>query len=244
MTGAVGREKPRTASALPRLIAVVDADAGHAGTASLLLDDFADALVAYARMGGASTAPGLMRLELERADRGRSGGRAHEADAVVIGVDAPLPDCERERIRDQLAASLAPGVRTWCVACCAGETADPARRELAMLARALSPGTAAWYGGLAVGGAEALPSLMRSPRLGAFRRPVAEAVDRLVAAVRLGCPVSTLDAALRGEATGAVPAHRDALDAEDDAAGGDGLDGNVIVPRSTLATRIFYRTHR
>lgn len=244
MAGAVGRKRPQAASAPPRLIAVAGTGAGRGGSASLLLDDFADALGAYARMGGTSTAPDLIRLELGIAGPDPADVRTHAADAVVIGVDAPLSGHERERIRDRLAASFAPGVRTWCIACCAGASAAPAQRELAMLARAILPGAAAWRGGLALGGAEALPSLMRSPRLGAFRRPVSEAIDRMVAAVRLGCAVSDLDAVLQGGFIGDAPAHRDAPGSDGGVDGDDGLGGNIIIPRSTLATRIFYRAHR
>ena len=85
-----------------------------------------------------------------------------------------------------------------------------------------------WSGGVVAAGADALPRLMRSPRLGRFRRPLSEAIDALVAAVRLGCAYGDLPRVLNNPVTdtpappASAPAH------------GEGLDDVTLVPRPFL----------
>ena len=85
-----------------------------------------------------------------------------------------------------------------------------------------------WSGGVVAAGVDALPRLMRSPRLGRFRRPLSEAIDALVAAVRLGCALGDLPRVLNNPATdtpappASAPAH------------GEELDDVTLVPRPFL----------
>lgn len=147
----------------PHRVGLVCLDAGEKGAARLLLDDLAAATNAYeCRAGMGDGAIELLEL---------AGGSAAGVDALVValGRGAPLCDLPRDaRPKTPVYALLtcdsdAAGLEAWC-------------RENGL----------AWSGSLVVGDARLLPATWSSPRLGWLRRPVSEAVDALVLALRTG----------------------------------------------------------
>ena len=147
----------------PHRVGLVCLDAGEKGAARLLLDDLAAATDAYERRTGMGDGA-IELLEL-------AGGSAAGVDALVValGRGVPLCDLPRDaRPKTPVYALLtcdsdAAGLEAWC-------------RENGL----------AWSGALVVGDARLLPATWSSPRLGWLRRPVSEAVDALVLALRTG----------------------------------------------------------
>ena len=147
----------------PHRVGLVCLDTGEKGAARLLLDDLAAATDAYERRAGMGDGA-IELLEL-------AGGSAARVDALVValGRGAPLCDLPRDaRPKTPVYALLtcdsgAAGLEAWC-------------RENGL----------AWSGSLVVGDARLLPATWSSPRLGWLRRPVSEAVDALVLALRTG----------------------------------------------------------
>lgn len=145
----------------PHRVGLVCLDADEKGAAHLLLDDLAAATDAYeCRAGMGDDAIELLELR---------GGADVDALVVALGRGAPLCDLPRDaRPKTPVYALLtcdsdAAGLEAWC-------------RENDL----------AWSGALVVEGARALPATWASPRLGWLRRPVSEAVDALVLALRTG----------------------------------------------------------
>lgn len=164
--------------------------------AALLLDDFADALAAYTRIsarqnGTTAVAPRFVRVRLEAGHRLpatlEAGGLAG-CDVVICAAycttrapDAVATLCAA--LQDGSAAAndaIRPGTPIGMLA------AGNAREVVARAASACQSAGHPWIGGVIVTDGALLPRLMRAPRLGAWRRDVSEAVDCLVAAVRLG----------------------------------------------------------
>lgn len=170
-------------------VALVDADAGgEGGAARLMLEDFADALRAYARMGGAEPPETLWLEPGEPAWGGRP-------DALVIAFrlrGGTLPE------RVGRAADAAPGgaVPSYALCCTDGFDAADALPALDALATRCGAG---WRGGVSAGGGALVPLTARSPRMGTLRRWRSEAVDALVAAVRMGVGVEEAAALTRDE---------------------------------------------
>lgn len=136
---------------------------GEKGAARLLLDDFAAATRAYERRAGM----GEDALELiELAD-----GDAAGLDALVMALGDGAPRCD-------LPHDAQPGALVYAILAC---DPDATRLEAWRQERGL-----AWSGALVVGDAATLPATWSSPRLGWLRRPVSEAVDALVLALRTG----------------------------------------------------------
>lgn len=181
--------------------------------AALLLDDFADALAAYARIsarqnGTAAVAPRFVRVHLEGGDRLpatlESGCLAGcdvvicaaycttEAPDAVATLCAALQDgstAASDAIRPESTAAndaIRPGTPIGMLAAGNAHDGSDAREVVARAASACQSAGHPWIGGVIVTDGALLPRLMRTPRLGAWRRDVSEAVDCLVAAVRLG----------------------------------------------------------
>lgn len=169
--------------------------------AALLLDDFADALAAYTRIsarqnGTAAVAPRFVRVHLEGGDRlpatlesnGLTG-----CDVVICAAycttgapDAVATLCAT--LQDGSAAAndaTRPGTPIGMLAAGNAHDGSDAREVVARAASACQSAGYPWIGGVIVTDGALLPRLMRTPRLGAWRRDVSEAVDCLVAAVRL-----------------------------------------------------------
>lgn len=182
-----------------------------ADAVAFLLADFAEALNVYARLsatgkGGADTpipevrqhvvAPaeshadmaGFDTLVIGYAARTRRGSDARAAVAADAGV---LP-----ALLAQLGDMPAPGARVYGLCAAFGATGsgagdgtvDPPRAgdTPSSLSAACRARGLVWCGSLTVEHADLLPRLALSPRMGIFRRPVSEATDRLILAVRTG----------------------------------------------------------
>ena len=167
--------------------------------AGLLLDDFAEAFAVYARLSAAehgnaaAAAPVLQQIflpDMSASAQGALDGTAR-FDAAVIGFAAEYPHAPN------ISHMVVPGTRVYamCVLAKAAAGDDMERRgidgALGALAHACRQDDLAWSGCLAVTGADLLPRLTRSPRMGMFRRPVSEAVDRLILSVRTGSPFTS-----------------------------------------------------
>lgn len=170
--------------------------------AALLLDDFADALAAYTRIsarqnGTAAVAPRFVRARLEV---GYHLPATLEAESLA-GCDVMIcaaycttgaPDAVATlcaALQDGSAAAndaIRPGTPIGMLAAGNAHDGSDAREVVARAASACQSAGHPWIGGVIVTDGALLPRLMRTPRLGAWRRDVSEAVDCLVAAVRLG----------------------------------------------------------
>lgn len=170
--------------------------------AALLLDDFADALAAYTRIsarqnGTAAVAPRFVRARLGAGHRlpatWEAGGLAG-CDVMICAAycttgapDAAATLCAA--LQDGSAAAndaIRPGTPIGMLAAGNAHDGSDAREVVARAASACQSAGHPWIGGVIVTDGALLPRLMRTPRLGAWRRDVSEAVDCLVAAVRLG----------------------------------------------------------
>lgn len=170
--------------------------------AALLLDDFADALAAYTRIsarqnGTAAVAPRFVRVHLEGGDRlpaTLESGCLAGCDVVICAAycttgapDAVATLCAA--LQDGSASAsdaIRPGAPIGMLAAGNAHDGSDAREVVARAASACQSAGHPWIGGVIVTDGALLPRLMRTPRLGAWRRDVSEAVDCLVAAVRLG----------------------------------------------------------
>lgn len=177
--------------------------------AALLLDDFADALAAYTRIsarqnGTAAVAPRFVQVRLEAGHRLpatlESNGLAG-CDVVICAAycttgapDAVATLCAT--LQDGSAAAndaTRPGTPIGMLAAGNAHDGSDAREVVARAASACQSAGHPWIGGVIVTDGALLPRLMRTPRLGAWRRGVSEAVDCLVAAVRLGRSLDELE---------------------------------------------------
>lgn len=170
--------------------------------AALLLDDFADAFAAYTRIsarqnGTAAVAPRFVRARLEAGHRlpaTLEAGGLTGCDVVICAAccttgapDAAATLCAA--LQDGSAAAndaIRPGTPIGMLAAGNAHDGSDAREVVARTASACQSAGHPWIGGVIVTDGALLPRLMRTPRLGAWRRDVSEAVDCLVAAVRLG----------------------------------------------------------
>lgn len=143
------------------------------GTARLLLDDLAAATRAYERHAGIGD--GALELVEPGVGAGTDG-----ADALVVAL------CAGEKPARLPAAR--PGARVYAIVTCedAAAAGGAAGAAVARLEELCGAQGLAWSGALVVGNARLLPATWPSPRLGWLRRPVSEAVDALVLALRTG----------------------------------------------------------
>lgn len=147
----------------PHRVGLVCLDTGEKGAARLLLDDLAAATDAYeCRAGMGDGAIELLEL---------AGGSAAGVDALVVALGDDAPSCD-------LPHGAQPGTPVYAILACDSDAAglEAWCRESGL----------AWSGSLVVGDARLLPATWSSPRLGWLRRPVSEAVDALVLALRTG----------------------------------------------------------
>lgn len=182
-----------------------------ADAVAFLLADFAEALNVYARLsaagkGGADTpipevrqhvvAPAESHADMVGFDTVVIGyaartRRGSDARATVAADAGALP-----ALLAQLGDMPAPGARVYALCAAFGATGsgtgdgtvDPPRADdtPSSLSAACRARGLVWCGSLTVEHADLLPRLALSPRMGIFRRPVSEATDRLILAVRTG----------------------------------------------------------
>ena len=173
-----------------RHVALVDAD-GDAGAAHLLLEDFADALAAYARMGE-SEPPTVTWADNAAAE-------AEIPDCVVIAFRIREGDSRSRAIDALRPLGLPDGLPVYLLCCT--DRFDPADALPAVTACAekLEGHGFTYRGGVIVGGGSLVPRTAKSPRMGALRRWRSEATDALIAAVRLQCSVDEAAVMTRDE---------------------------------------------
>lgn len=207
--------------------------------AGLLLNDFSDALVAYARMsshGSAGAAhPPLLRVNVTTpigtpntqpattdATAGAPGAPAGGRDALAGERDTPprmpeaLGTCDSivlaytsgagtaqdtayERALDRLIASfLAPGTRVYALIASASSDGCDGESSAAVCQHRCACAGLPWCGGVIATDAALVSCLMRAPRLGMWRHSVSQAIDQLVAAVRMGCSLDEVPQLAQG----------------------------------------------
>lgn len=176
--------------------------------AALLLEDFRNALIAYTRLSAFEREkpvyPAFATIEL--AGGAASASMPPEAaegtcfDAIVLALELPAPAC-RKPLADTLRAllqsgAIKPDTCVYAIICNPGTNSGSSATATDKATRACKQAGVRWCGAVVVTDAPLIPRLVRAPRLGMWRRPVSKAIDRLVAAVRMGCELNELDALL------------------------------------------------
>lgn len=163
-------------------VALLDGSCAGDAAAQLLLEDFASALAAYAWMSGA---------QKPRVHRPGYGGAANLPDnASAIAIALPADAGVDENLARALAAlghasadSTPPLV--YAIAYIKERASEKDAVQLDSAASICQERSARWGGAVVLGESALYPGLFCSPRLGAYRRPLSQAIDRLVAAVRM-----------------------------------------------------------
>ena len=184
---------------MPRSVLVTAAGHAHAGGqcegVAAVLDDLADALRAYdrlarLRLGDASAEP-LVVTRTEAACAGEP-DRAGKADALVLGTngtDGP-EEALHTLAEDGAIGHGRPAYLVFVEDAGDAESSWADAEASAQTLEAACEGAGlAWAGGLVVPGWALVPGLLRHPRMGILRRPLSEATDDLVAAIRSGFTV-------------------------------------------------------
>ena len=178
----------RRAQRPPRRIVLMRNSAAE-GDAPLdfMLSDFQDALTAYARMSDTAV-PDMAMFGSDDA------APSFPADTMILSIYAHTAVEARVSLRSlrgspRIADALIEERRVYGIACIASPEGAlvPLSREFESLTRQMG---LTWCGMLGIGNADALSSYDGYPRLGFWRRPVSEALDRLIGAVRSGLPIS------------------------------------------------------
>ena len=187
------------------------ADSSGNNAADLLLSDFHDALLAYTRLSVCESEepqyPSFVRAEctptgslriLEQPGHEEAGLDFTGCDTVVLAFEVASPsDCEPLGCALRAltnSCALKPATSFYAIICdSCSSMGDTAAREAVCICRQVD---ARWSGAVVVTDARLVPHLIRAPRLGMWRRPVSQAIDRLVAAVRMGCALGELDGLL------------------------------------------------
>ena len=152
--------------------------------------DFADAVTAYSRLSK-TQAP---KVELAELKTWQEATRQAEPASLVLvfplaakSTHACVPSKAIERIVKSLPCPNGPLIYVVAYGNAAPSASD--RQALAALQHDIEQMGANWGGALLLGGAETFEHLCRLPRLGAYRRPISQAIDLLVCAARLGEPL-------------------------------------------------------
>lgn len=150
-------------------------------TSQLLLDDLAEATRAYEKQGHLQD--GELRL-IGLADP----KDAANVDAIVLALPLYVDELPSNAIAElvRIGAVTRPGAHIYALLNCGfyePEQTDSAFKVLELWCRAHN---LAWSGGVAIGGGGMMPAIWGTPRLGWFRRPVSEAIDELILALRSG----------------------------------------------------------
>lgn len=192
-----------------RRIVLVNAANSSSHTATLLLEDFADALLAYTRVAN-SCEPRLWRIAVNN----DADNPVRTLPSETFSPDAPtclvvaIPLCTEtsgRNVQDCLSHTLdALGYPDTCtnhsgtlarkpfvyvIAYTDSHATAEAAQELNALEAMYHKQDCSWCGGILLGEASLYPKLFCSPRLGTYRRPLSQAIDRLVAAVRMGTSI-------------------------------------------------------
>ena len=181
-------EEPNHVQRPPRRIGLIRNNTPE-GVAALdfVLSDLQDALAAYARMSDTAV-PDMTVL-------GTGGGaQLPPVDTVILSVYARTAAEAGDSLRSLYSSphvvdALIEERRIYGLACIASpeDALGPLSREFESLTRQTG---LTWCGMLGIGNADVLAGYDGYPRLGFWRRPVSEALDRLIGAVRSGLPIS------------------------------------------------------
>lgn len=137
-------------------------------------------------------------------------------DALIVIGAAPANDGARPgsaatltRLLDRLhAAGWTPGAMgVFGIAITPDRDCEAAIAELEALRSKCGDYGLVWSGGIAAGGGTLLCRLMRCPRLGMWRRPLSEAVDKMIAAVRMGYTLPELARGTMAYGAMQIPKH-------------------------------------
>lgn len=152
--------------------------------------DFADAVAAYSRLS-ATQAPKVELTELKTRQ-----GAPQQAEPTSLVLVFPLAAksthvCVPSKAIESIVKSL-PCPNDPLIYAVAQSDSSPQETEhqaLAALQHDIERMGANWGGTLLLGGADTFEHLYRLPRLGAYRRPISQAIDLLVCAARLDEPL-------------------------------------------------------
>ena len=144
-----------------------------------LLWDLQDAIAAYAQLSGTA----LPRpIDLEADDAGA-------VDGIVLAIEDVADDETLTAIEQALERFGGTGTRVYAAIRAAQEGAKQARGTAVRLHEACERLDQLWCGGVVVCAGSGIAALRHSPRMGLLRRPLSEAMDKLVGAVRMGCSI-------------------------------------------------------
>ena len=145
-----------------------------------LLWDLQDAIAAYAQLSGTA----LPRpVDLKANDAGSV------ADGIVLAIEDVADDETLTAIEQALERFGGTGTRVYAAIRAAQEGAKQARGTAVRLHEACERLDQLWCGGVVVCAGSGIAALRHSPRMGLLRRPLSEAMDKLVGAVRMGCSI-------------------------------------------------------
>lgn len=144
-----------------------------------LLWDLQDAIAAYAQLSG-TVLPRPVNLKANDAGA---------VDGMVLAVDDAFDDeamIAVEQILDRLGNTE---TRIYVVVQALSKNNKQADEVLDRLHRACILRDLPWCDGVVICAGSGIAALHHSPRMGVLRRPFSEAMDKLVGAVRMGCPI-------------------------------------------------------
>ena len=144
-----------------------------------LLWDLQDAIAAYARLSGTAFP---RPVDLEADDAGA-------VDGIVLAIEDVADDETLTAIEQALERFGGTGTRVYAAIRAAQEGAKQARGTAVRLHEACERLDQLWCGGVVVCAGSGIAALRHSPRMGLLRRPLSEAMDKLVGAVRMGCSI-------------------------------------------------------
>lgn len=145
-----------------------------------LLWDLQDAIAAYARLSGTSLPRPV--------DLGANVG-SDAADGIVFAVEDALDDEAMAAVEQTLDYLGTAETRVYAVVQAAYANAGQAYAAVSHLREACERRGLSWCGGVIACTGSGIAALRHSPRMGLLRRPLSEAIDKLVGAVRMGCSV-------------------------------------------------------
>lgn len=144
-----------------------------------LLWDLQDAIAAYAQLSG-TVLPRPVDLKANSADT---------ADGIVLAVEDMTDDEAMADIAKAFDRFGDTGTRVYVVVRAACERSEGARMLIERLRQACELRRLTWCGGVIACTGSGIAALRHSPRMGLLRRPFSEVMDKLVGAVRVGCPI-------------------------------------------------------
>ena len=167
-------DKPKTLQTIAYISIPESADL------EFLLWDLQDAIAAYARLSGTA----LPRLVVLGTDDGGSA-----ADGIVFAVENALNNEAMSVVEQALDCLGDTEARVYVVVQAGCGSPERAPTVVGHLREACERRGLSWCGGIVVCTGAGIAALCHSPRMGLLRRPLSEAMDKLVGAVRMGCSV-------------------------------------------------------